>query len=216
MTPLQSLSELFRSFLSLFALIFCIVGFFSIILSVIRKRFRFAVLSLIPLFANYFMWQVLFDIHLSKEGVGAAQISLTLSKLPALVWIAALILSAFSGAMILVSVIRYGKRSITPAAVKLCLDGMPCGVCCWSQGGRVLFSNVCMNRLCLELTGGPLLNGNSFFEAVSAHFFRYPTDLPPLSEAAFRALLMISAPGTVGNTRTSSKQSLSLQESSTR
>ena len=64
-------------------------------------------------------------------------------------------------------IIRNGKRSITPAAVKLCLDQMPCGVCCWHDNGRVLFSNICMNRLCVALTGSPLLNGNSFYDRTS-------------------------------------------------
>ncbi len=70
--------------------------------------------------------------------------------------------------LLLLHILRIGKRSITPAAVKQCLDQMPCGVCCWRENGRVLFSNICMNRLCVSLMNTPLLNGNRFHDRVSA------------------------------------------------
>ena len=108
----------------------------------------------------------MFDIHLFGDTDAAADISRKLGGFP---WIG-LLLTLFvitSAALVnLTAVIRYGKRSITPDAIKLCLDQIPCGVCCFGDDGRVLFSNVCMNRLCVAATGSILQNGNRLYDAV--------------------------------------------------
>ena len=165
MTALYTLSELARSFFSLWTLVLCLVGVFGVILSTAQKRYFAAVLAALPFFCDYFLWQVLFDLHLL--GGGANAVSRVFGGLPYLSWTALLLLLSLWQAVLLVRTVRYGKRSVTPAAVKLCLDGMPCGVCCWRKSGRVLFSNICMNRLCADMTGAPLLDGNAFCGAVS-------------------------------------------------
>ena len=166
MTSLFHLSELTRSLFSLWTLILCLIGIFSIIRSVKQKRLRFAAFALLPFGCSYFLWQVLFDIHLFGDTDAAADISRKLGGFP---WIG-LLLTLFvitSAALVnLTAVIRYGKRSITPDAIKLCLDQIPCGVCCFGDDGRVLFSNVCMNRLCVAATGSILQNGNRLYDAV--------------------------------------------------
>ena len=166
MTPLFQLSELTRSLFSLWTLFLCLIGIFSIVRSVAQKRLRFAVFALFTFCCSYFLWQVLFDIHLFGDTDAAVAVSRKIGGLP---WIVLLpVLSAVTAAAIvnLAAVIRYGKRSITPDAVKLCLDQIPCGVCCFDDDGRVLFSNVCMNRLCVSATGNILQNGNLLYKAV--------------------------------------------------
>ena len=164
MTCFSTLSELARSFFSLWALTLCLLCIFAAVLSVTQRRLRFAALSALPFVCSYFLWQVVFDIHMFGVSERSAAASRMLAGLPLLYWTAAMILLTVITVTILIRTVYYGKRCITPTAVKLCLDQMPCGVCCWYDNGRVLFSNDCMNRLCVRLTASPLLNGNHFRE----------------------------------------------------
>lgn len=167
MTSFALLSEFTRSLFSLWAFVLCLLCIFSTVFSVNQKRYRFAVLSLLPFLCGYFLWQVIFDLHLSGRNVKAAEVSRKAGDLPWLLFALSLFVITLAASSIMISVIRYGKRSVTPTAVKHCLDKMPCGVCVWQDGGRVLFSNICMNRLCVAVTGSPLLSGNLFYDAIS-------------------------------------------------
>ena len=167
MTSFTALSEFSRSLFSLWAFALCLLCVFSTVFSVVQKRYRFAVLSLPPFLCAYFLWQVIFDLHLSGKTVKAVEVSRKAGDLPWLFFELSLTVITLASFFILISVIRYGKRSVTPTAVKHCLDKMPCGVCVWQDGGRVLFSNICMNRLCVAVTGDPLLSGDQFYKAVS-------------------------------------------------
>lgn len=164
MTALQSLSELARSLFSFWALALCLTGVFGALLAATQKRFSYALFCLPSFLCSYLLWQVLFDLYL--QGEEAVPLSLTLGGLPWGQWTLGLAVLTLASLYLLIGVIRYGRRRVTPSAVKHCLDRMPCGVCCWQEEGRVLFSNLCMNRLCLALTGGPLLNGDQFRRAV--------------------------------------------------
>lgn len=166
MTSLFQLSELTRSLFSLWTLTLCLIGIFSIVRSVALKRFRFAAFALLPLGCSYFLWQMMFDIHLFGDTGAAAAVSRKLGAFPWIGLLLALLVITPAAIVNLSAVIRYGKRSVTPDAVKLCLDWIPCGVCCFDDDGRVLFSNVCMNRLCIAATGSLLQNGNQFYDAV--------------------------------------------------
>ena len=168
MTPLIGLSEFCRSLFSLWAFSLILVGVFSIVRSAVQRRYRYACLALPPLACSYLLWQVLFDAHLFPEKEGAAAVSRALCGIPYLIWI--LFLSALTAASLahLAAVIRYGKRSITPDAVKTCLDQIPCGVCCCGEDGMVLFSNLCMNRLCLLATGERLTDGKQLGQAAGS------------------------------------------------
>ncbi len=167
MTALSGLSELLRSVFSLWTLVLCLAGIFGFVLSVSGKRYRFFALFMVLFGCTYYSWQVIFDLHLFGMTENASALSRRLGAAPWLCWAAVLSALTAAAVLLLIRTIRYGKRSVTPAAVKLCLDEMPCGVCCWHDSGRVLFSNVCMNRLCAALTDGPLLNGNHFRNRVS-------------------------------------------------
>ena len=167
MTPLSTLSEFARSCFSFWALLVCLPGVFSAVISVTQKRRFFAVVSLLPFSCSYFLWQVLFDLHLFGAAENASPVSRKAGAFPWMFLFISLCLLTLAALFILISVIRFGKRSVTPDAVKHCLDRMPCGICCWRADGRVLFSNICMNRLCAAVTGGPLLDGNRFLGAAS-------------------------------------------------
>ena len=64
MTALDMLTELYRSVFSLWTLLLCLICIFGIVLAIRHRRYRFAAFSLFPLMSTYFLWQVLFDIHL--------------------------------------------------------------------------------------------------------------------------------------------------------
>ena len=114
----------------------------------------------------YFLWQVIFDFSLFGVSEKAASVTRFLCGLPAAAWLAAFLALTAGTAFLLARNIMYDKNFITPGAIKLYLDKLPCGVCCYRDNGRVLFSNICMNDLCVSITKSRLLNGNHFREAV--------------------------------------------------
>ena len=162
MTPLLQLSELARSFFSLWTLFLCVLFLFGGARAVLQKRLWTALWSLSGLAGSCFLWQTLFDVHLFGDGPDAAAVSLRLCALPVLVWAAVLAALTAAAVWTLHALSRREKRSVTPAAVKQCLDSIPCGVGIFDDDGRVLFSNVCMNRLAVALTGERLLDGKDF------------------------------------------------------
>ena len=165
MTSFDMLSALARAFFALWALFLCLTNIGSAVLAAVRKRYRFTAFS-VALFAPvYFMWQVIFDFALFGETEKTAIISRTLCGLYWIWWLVAFVVLTLGAALLLIRNIQYDKKFITPSAIKLYLDKVPCGVCCWRDNGRVLFSNVCMTRLCVALTDSPLLNGNQFRDA---------------------------------------------------
>ena len=165
MTAFALLSPTVRAMLALGALLGLLVNLFSAVLSAVRKRLRCTLLALLLFAPVYFLWQVMFDLSLLGDTESAAAISRRLGALPWVFWLAALGLLTLGSALLLAYNLRYDRSFITPATVKLFLDRLPCGICCWRGSGRVLFSNICMNRLCRELTGEPLLNGNALRDA---------------------------------------------------
>lgn len=159
MTPVFELSELSRSLLSLWAFLTLLIGIFSVVRSFAQKRGVFALLAFVPLISSYYLWQILFDLHLFGTSGGAEKISLELSGIPLVFWLLALFVLTSTALAVLLAVIAYGRRSVTPDTIKQCLDRVPCGVCCYTDDGMILFSNVCMNRLCASLTGERLSDG---------------------------------------------------------
>lgn len=168
MSPFASLTALERAFFALWSLLLCLAYIVVAVLGVRKKRYRFTVAAL-PTFAlAYFAWQVIFDFALDGRGIeSAVAVSRTLCALPWGAWCGALGALTVGACVLAAFYLRYAKTSITPDAIKDYLDRIPCGVCCWLDNGRVLFSNICMNELCVALTDGPLRNGNSFAEAVA-------------------------------------------------
>lgn len=61
----------------------------------------------------------------------------------------------------------YRRTNLTPNVIKDCADHMETGICYYMDGGQVIFQNREMNRLCIELTGNNLLNGEELYGAVN-------------------------------------------------
>lgn len=167
MTPMYLLSEFARSLFSLWSLIICLNSLFSLVRSVVLKRLRYAALALVPFACSYFLWQVLFDVHMLGGKEGEAAVSAALCSIPFIYWILMLLALTAAALVTRIAVNRYGRNSVTPDAVKQCLDRIPCGVCCFGDDGRVLFSNVCMNRLCVAVTGERLSDGRKLSDAAN-------------------------------------------------
>lgn len=131
-----------------------------------KKRLLFTALALVLFAPCYLMWQIVFDISLFSHTDKSSKLSVLSGGLPWVGWLFAFAALTAAAAFLLVKNIRYDKTYITNRTIKLYLDRVPCGICCWRENGRVLFSNICMNRLCEVLTGEQLLNGRQFSDAV--------------------------------------------------
>ena len=166
MMSFSLLSALARAMFALWALLLCLTNIGSAVISAVKKRLRFTFLALALFAPVYFMWQVIFDFSLFGASDKAVGITAVMCSISWIYWFAALALLTFAAVLLLAYNIRYDKTFITPGTIKLYLDKIPCGICCWKENGRVLFSNICMNDLCVAITGSPLLNGNHFKAAL--------------------------------------------------
>lgn len=168
MTAFITLDSLPRAFFALWAFSLCLVGIVNLILPLWKKRWLFSVIALLFLLPVVFVWQVIFDIALwGKLGIAPSVVSERLGDVSWGLWLVAFIVITALELLLLTYDIRYEKRHLTLGSVKLYLDKIPCGICCWTESGRVLFSNTCMNDLCASLTGVQLLNGKRFYDAVA-------------------------------------------------
>jgi signal transduction histidine kinase len=166
MTPFAFLSAQIRAIIALWALILCLVNIGSAVLAAARRRLRFIAYALVVFAPVYFLWQVIFDFSLFGISEKAKDVTLTLCGFAWILWLSAFVVLTFASVFLFARNIRYDKTFITPGAIKIFLDKIPCGVCCFRDNGRVLFSNMCMNELCEKITGGALLDGNHFKNAV--------------------------------------------------
>ena len=171
MTPFAFLSAQIRAIIALWALILCLVNIGSAVLAAARRRLRFIAYALVVFAPVYFLWQVIFDFSLLEN---TGEMSTLTEKLCSVSWLyplSALSVFTVTSALLFGMNLRYDRTFITPGTIKLYLDKIPCGICCWRKNGRVLFSNICMNDLCAGITGNPLLNGNHFCDAVNNRMF---------------------------------------------
>ena len=167
MTPFASLSSLVRAAFALWALILCVVDILNATLSINKKRYVFSAPALILFNVTYFLWQIIFDFSLSaRTGSDVSAVTAFACGTAWGWWLFAFLLMTLATLFLLGYNVRYEKTFITPNSIKEYLDEVACGVCCWRDNGRVVFSNICMNRLCVALTGGQLLNGEHFRQAV--------------------------------------------------
>ncbi len=167
MTTFAMLTPLLRSLFGLCAILLVLMNISSTVFAAAKKHKGYTVLSLLLLIPSYFLWQITTELSKSAGQGTVAATAAASGSLPWLIWLAVFALIAAASVILLIQNIRYDRTYITPGTVKIYLDGIPCGICCWRDSGRVMFSNSCMNRICTELTGGPLLNGNSFREAIT-------------------------------------------------
>lgn len=169
MTAFYELSFFPRSLFGLWAFLLCCAGIVGIVLSVTFRRHRYGLFSLGAFGISYYLWQIIFNIYRTirnNPDVAPASSSVAPGRYPWLIWFVVLLAITFAALGTILLNVGYSRTNITPLAIKQCGDRMSCGICYWVDNGRVIFSNDCINRLCLSLTGGQLLNGNSFRDAV--------------------------------------------------
>ncbi|MBR2589591.1 MAG: hypothetical protein IKE65_01560 [Clostridia bacterium] len=166
MMTFASLSASVRALFALWTLLLCLMNIGSGVIGAAQKRYHRSALALGLFVPAYFCWQVIFDFSLVGNTAQAAASSAALCALPWLYLFLALLILTSLAVWLFAYNIRYNKNFITPGTIKVYLDQIPCGICCWQENGHVLFSNICMNELCAALTGTRLLNGNQFREAV--------------------------------------------------
>lgn len=168
MISFDTLSPLVRAVFALWALMLCLAGIVNAFLPLWKKRFLFSAIALVLFVPAYLMWQVMFDVALyNRLGIVISSMSAALGGVPWVWWLVAL--SVITGALLLLLGynIRYEKNHITVGSIKEYLDKLPCGVCCYADSGRVLFTNMRMNDLCVAITEEPLLNGILFHDVVA-------------------------------------------------
>ena len=167
MIDFASLSAIIRAFFALWVLVLCLTNIANAVLATVKKRYAFSAVALGLFIPCYFIWQVVFDYSLFGGTNILAKFSGALCELSIVYWLGAFIILSVGTALLFAFNIKYDRTYITPGTIKLYLDKIPCGICCWRENGRVLFSNICMNSLCAQITGNTLLNGNQFSEAVN-------------------------------------------------
>ena len=160
------LSPLARALFALWALLLCLTNIGSASIAAVKKRYKLTVLAFLLFVPVYTMWQVIFDLSLFKGTPDIAAATETLCNIPWLIWFAAFAVLSVCAGLLLGYNIKYDRTNLNSGTIKLYLDKMPCGICCWRENGRVLFSNICMNDLCVAITQKQLLNGNHFHDAI--------------------------------------------------
>lgn len=164
MTPLYLLTELSRQLIALWAFLLCTFGILTTVYAACQKRSVTAVLAFVLLLASYLQWQIL--INLNKTIESTTPFCRACLRLPWIFWILSLTAVALAMTLLLAGSVRYKRMYITPGAIQTCADQMSSGICYWRDSGRVIFSNPGMKRLCIAMTGRPLLNGLKFYEAL--------------------------------------------------
>ena len=167
MINFASLSAIIRALFALWVLLLCLTNIANAVLATVKKRYSFLAFAVVLFVPCHFIWQVIFDYSLFGGTNNLAKLSASLCELSVSYWLVSFVILSIGTALLFAFNIKYDRTYITPGTIKLYLDKIPCGICCWRENGRVLFSNICMNSLCAEITGNTLLNGNQFSEAVN-------------------------------------------------
>lgn len=162
----SSLSNVVRAFFALWVLLLCLFNMANGLFALGRKKYIFSALAVLLVAPLYFMWQVIFEYSLIQKIGEVVSIVYTLCEIAWYWWFICLLVFTGLTGLFLAYNIRCEKLYITPGSIKIFLDKVPCGVCCWKDNGRVLFTNICMNDLCVDITGVPLLNGNQFRDSI--------------------------------------------------
>ena len=130
--------------------------------------------------------------------VQAANLSLLCAALdrpapPAALPLQLLLLAAFAGRL-LWSLRRWGREQtgLRPQSLRAAIDRLPDGLCFAAPDGRPILVNTQMDQLLLRLTGKPLLDARSAWEALEAFSRKQPA--PPWSPPPEGGLLDLVCP----------------------
>ena len=160
------LSAFERSLFALWSLSLCAVNIGNAVLATVKKRVRYSAFAIALFVPSHFIWQIVFDFSLFEKTKSLHRLTQSLCGANLIIWIACLLILTAASTFLLSRNIKYDKNYINPGTVKIYLDKIPCGICCWRENGRILFSNVCMNELCVAITDKTLLNGNHFRDSI--------------------------------------------------
>lgn len=161
------LSPLMRSFFYLWGYLLCFLGIVSVIQTIHGKKDCTVYLSSVLFLISFMFVQCNYDIHLYVQFGKASSFSLFVGNFPVYYWGFLYLCITVGFIYIQVRISRYSKENITLSSIKLCADSIPCGICYWNDNGRIIFSNSCINQLCVQITGAPLLNGLNFRQEIS-------------------------------------------------
>ncbi|MBR0194554.1 MAG: hypothetical protein IJQ40_04140 [Bacilli bacterium] len=129
-----------------------------------KKKYLFGSIAVTLFLLIYFFWQVIFDYSLSESNGSLNVVSSAMVNLGWIYWLLIFLLLTIFIVILLVYNVHYERNYLTVNTIKLYLDQVDCGICCYKDNGRVMFSNMIMNQLFIKLTGTQLLNGNQFYE----------------------------------------------------
>lgn len=164
MISFNMLSSLIRALFALWALLLCVISIVNAVLAFDKKKYLFGSIAIVLFLPIYFFWQVIFDYSLSRSGGSLNIVSNAMVNLDWIYWLLIFLVLTMFIVILLVYNVHYEKNYLTVNSIKLYLDQVDCGVCCYKDNGRVMFTNMTMNQLCIKLTGTQLLNGNQFYE----------------------------------------------------
>lgn len=167
MSTFSMLNEIVRAFFALWALLLCLFNIANSVLAFTKRKYLFGVLSVLAFGLAYTLWQVIFDYALKNIIGSYSNFTQLMVDINWLYWLLILFLLTSLTAILFIYNIHYERNNITANSIKLYLDKVDCGVCCYKDNGRLLFSNICINQLSTKITGSPILNGNHFKESLT-------------------------------------------------
>ena len=164
MISFNMLSSLIRALFALWALLLCVISIVNAVMAFDKKKYLFGSIAIALFLPIFFFWQVIFDYSLSMRGGSLNVVSNEMVNLDWVYWLLIFLVLTMFAVILLVYNVHYERNYLTVNSIKLYLDQVDCGVCCYKDNGRVMFTNMTMNQLCIKLTGTQLLNGNQFYE----------------------------------------------------
>ena len=167
MSTFSMLNEIVRAFFALWALLLCLFNIANSVLAFTKRKYLFGVLSVLAFGLAYTLWQVIFDYALKNKFGSYSNLTQLMVDINWLYWLLILFLLTSLTAILFIYNIHYERNNLTANSIKLYLDKVDCGVCCYKDNGRLLFSNICINQLSTKITGSPILNGNHFKESLT-------------------------------------------------
>lgn len=162
-----TLSPLIRSLFCTWSVIICIGFIINAVLAFNARRKIYMAVSVAGFLFPYFLFQCCAEIsdYFLFGRLNAFVKAVT--GLPWILFFAAFSLSSIFCVCFMRIEIKYRKTHITPNSVKEASDGLDAGLMFYHENGQPFMVNYKMNELSLALTGKPLLNGNTFSQAIN-------------------------------------------------
>ncbi len=148
---------------------------YTLTMSAKRRTYLVALCLLVPNFA--LLYALTIDTAAFPEGhflIGALQY---FRGLPPVFFFALFLLISASSAFLLFRERKRVKNSITRGSIKESMDNLPMGVCFCTPDGMVLLSNKSMNKLCFDILGRELQDGEYFWQQILQKRTDTPSDV---------------------------------------